>query len=220
MLDLILSRADFGEIVIFLLSALFVVFFTSPIHEFSHGLAAYLLGDNTPKYQGRLTLNPLVHIDPMGAVMIAVFGFGWAKPVQVNLNNFKRPKLGMALTALAGPASNIISAFLILIILKVITVFTDPNFYVVNFFVIAAHINISLAVFNLIPIPPLDGSKILNALLPFKAYYKILKFERYMWIILIFILASNVLSRPLSWLTAHVFNGLAWVVDLPYMYIF
>lgn len=220
MIDLIFSGAEIKEILIFLFSTVFVIFFTLPIHEFSHGLAAYLLGDNTPKYQGRLSLNPLVHLDLFGSIMIALFGFGWAKPVQVNLNNFKKPKLGMAITALAGPLSNLISAFLLIVILKIATMFGDVNYYVIDFFMTAAYINIGLAIFNLIPLPPLDGSKILNSVLPFKIYYKILKYERYMWIILVAILATDVLSYPLTWLSVNIFNGLGTIVDLPFIYIF
>lgn len=220
MLDLIFSGAGIKEIFVFLLSTAFVIFFTLPIHEFSHGLAAHLLGDNTPKYQGRLSLNPLVHLDLFGSIMIALFGFGWAKPVQVNLNNFKKPKLGMAITALAGPLSNVVSAFVLIIVLKVLDVYGVDNYYVIDFFMTAAYINICLAVFNLIPLPPLDGSKILNAVLPFKIYYKILKFEKYMWIILVAILATDILEYPLTWLTVNVFNGLANIVNLPYIYIF
>lgn len=207
MASMLFSGADIRDILIFLLSAIFVVFFTMPIHEFSHGLAAHLLGDRTPKYQGRLTLNPLAHIDPFGAVMIALFGFGWAKPVQVNLNNFKKPKLGMVITALAGPLSNLISAFVLLGVLRILFMFEVINTVVITFFTTAAYINISLAVFNLIPLPPLDGSKILNAVLPFKVYYKILRYERYMWIILVAILATDILSYPLSWLSGNVYNA-------------
>lgn len=220
MVNLIFSHADFKEIMIYLLSGVFVVFFTLPIHEFAHGLTAHLLGDRTPKYQGRLTLNPLAHLDPLGSVLIVLFGFGWAKPVQVNLNNFKKPKLGMAITALAGPLSNIICSLLLIIVLKILDVYGVYNYYVISFFMTAAYINISLAVFNLIPLPPLDGSKILNAVLPFKIYYKILRYERYMWIILIVILATNVLDYPLSWLGVNIFNGLANLVNLPFIYIF
>lgn len=219
MASMLFSGADIKEILIFLLSAVFVVFFTMPIHEFSHGLAAHLLGDRTPKYQGRLTLNPFAHLDPIGAVMIALFGFGWAKPVQVNLNNFKKPKLGMAITALAGPLSNIISAFVLIVVLRILMAFEAVNMVVVTFFATAAYINISLAVFNLIPLPPLDGSKILNAVLPFKVYYKILRYERFMWIILVAILASDILSYPLSWLSVNVFNGLGSIVGLPIQYV-
>ncbi|MBR5773692.1 MAG: site-2 protease family protein, partial [Clostridia bacterium] len=197
-----------------------VVFFTLPVHELSHAFAAYLLGDNTAKYRGRLSLNPLVHLDPLGSVLIVLFGFGWAKPVPVNLNNFKRPKLGMAITSFAGPLSNIISSFVLIIVLKILDVSGVDNYYVIEFFMTAAYINISLAIFNLIPIPPLDGSKILNAVLPFKAYYTILKYERYMWIILIAILATDVLAYPLTWLGVNIFNGLGSIVNLPFYYIF
>ena len=219
MLSILLSDFNITALITYLLSAVFVVFFTMPIHEFAHALTAHLLGDNTAKYQGRLTLNPLAHIDPLGAVMIALVGFGWAKPVQVNLNNFKKPKLGIAITAAAGPITNLICAFLLIVILKVILMFTDLNIIIVEFIMIAAYINVSLAVFNLMPVPPLDGSKILNACLPFRWYYKILQYEGYVRIALLILLATNILSRPLSWLSTTVFNGLCSLVNLPYHFI-
>lgn len=138
-----------------------------PFHEFAHGFVAHKLGDQTQKYKGRLTLNPLAHLDPVGTILILLTGFGWAKPVQVNPYSFKNKSSGMALTALAGPASNIILATFFLIILKVLFVFNfvwkispDIMIGISAFFDILIWGNLGLAVFNLIPIPPLDGSRI------------------------------------------------------------
>lgn len=227
MIDMLFSGVDIREIIIFLLSAVFVVFVTMPIHEFAHAFAANALGDKTPKYQGRLTLNPLAHIDPIGAVLIALVGFGWAKPVQINLNNFKKPKLGMAITAVAGPIANLLCALVLMLIGNtVLTVasladqisFSGAQFvaYLYMFIYNAAFINISLAVFNLIPVPPLDGSKILNAVLPYRIYYKILQYERYVMFAVIAIVFLGVLDVPLSWLSSKVFDGISWLANLPF----
>lgn len=227
MLDMLFSGADIKQIIIFLLSTVFVVFITMPVHEFAHAFAANLLGDNTPKYQGRLTLNPLAHIDPIGAALIALVGFGWAKPVQVNLNNFKRPKLGMAITSIAGPFANLVCAFVLLLVQNGLLTFmyytdsyTEFMIYLYLFIDYAVMINISLAVFNLIPVPPLDGSKILNALLPYRIYYKILQYERYIMLVVMVIVFMGVLDIPLSWLSGKVYSGISWLANLPFGFLY
>ena len=154
-----------------------VVAFT--IHELSHGLMAYALGDSTAKHDGRLTLNPIKHIDPVGFICILLFQFGWAKPVMINTRNLKNPKVDMALIAFAGPLSNFIMAFLSLIGLQIFSpiIFAGPEFL---FYVILQFIwlNIILGIFNLIPIPPLDGSKILGGVLPNRLYMKYMSIGR------------------------------------------
>lgn len=166
------------------------------IHEFSHGYAAYRLGDPTAKAMGRLSLNPLRHLDPIGALCLVFFHFGWAKPVPINPNNFKKPKRDFALTALAGPASNLIlsffSAFFFLLFYTLFSAITFPNAgmlrvaqNVIDFFYIFHLVNLGLALFNLFPLPPLDGSRLLSVILPEKAYFGIMKYERTIYFIML-----------------------------------
>lgn len=204
-LSKILTNGFNTDTMLALFAALFVIFCVSPIHEYAHALTAYKLGDRTAKFQGRLTLNPLAHIDPIGAIMILVVGFGYAKPVPVNMRNFprQRRKLYMGITALAGPLSNLIMALIMTVLycLFLKLFLEDPGDMYYNlciFFRYASVINISLAVFNLIPIPPLDGSRIMNAVLPDKYYYKLMQYERYIMLALFVLIYIGVLDKPLS----------------------
>lgn len=202
------NNFDFFLLISFFLSAVTVIFIGSPIHEFSHALIATNLGDPTPKYTGRTTLNPLAHIDPKGALLILLFGFGWAKPVSVNTRYFRYPKRDMALTALAGPVSNILLAFVFYIGLKLMGYLpnTEFVFYVAYFFRFVVEINISLAVFNLIPIPPLDGSRLLAAFLPDRIYYTLMRYERYFFFAIILLLFSDVLDYPIAFLQNAIYR--------------
>ncbi len=155
---------------------LIILFACLPIHEFCHAFAAYKLGDDTAKRNGRLTLNPLRHLDIMGSLMLLMFGFGYAKPVPVNIRNFKRPKRDFAITAIAGPASNFLLSVICVMVCKYAGAHLSSFAAFALFY--AACVNMALCVFNLIPIPPLDGSRILMAFLPNAAYNKILQNER------------------------------------------
>lgn len=222
---LLSGNIDFISVIIYILSSLAVIFLTLPVHEFAHGFAATKLGDPTPRYQGRMTLNPFAHIDWIGAACILLFGFGWAKPVQVNSNNFRNPKRDMAVTALAGPLSNLIVAFAALLINNILSLIAIKTlvsafYYIGFFFYYIALINVSLAVFNLIPIPPLDGSRLLSALLPYRYYYALMRYERYIFFGLIALLWIGVLDIPLNFLSGAVMSFLKSIAGLPFKLIF
>lgn len=207
------------EMLVGVLSSLFVVFCTLPVHEFAHAFVADAMGDRTARMNGRLTMNPFAHLDPWGCLMIVLVGFGYARPVPVNMRNFKNPKAGMAVVALAGPLSNLLMALLFLVCRHACVVFGTGTFMQLLgvFFYYAAYINVSLAVFNLLPIPPLDGSRIATALIPNKYYYKIMQYERYIMIALFVLLLTGVLTTPLSYLSSAVFNGLFNLSALPFL---
>lgn len=195
-------------ILVYLMHAL-VLLTAFPIHEFAHGYAAYKMGDNTAKYQGRLTINPFAHMDLWGTIMMLLVGFGWAKPVPINPNNFKNRKVGMALTALAGPMSNFLMAYIAMILCKIVMYTTTLEgvsyqiFYMLYYVVV---LNLGLAVFNLLPIPPLDGSRIFNVFLKEETYFKIMRYEQLIFIVLILVMQVGLLSGPLSTLRNGAFN--------------
>ena len=151
-------------------------------HELAHGLVAYWLGDDTAKRAGRLTLNPLDHLDPLGTLCMIFFGFGWAKPVPVNTSRFRHRKVGMALTALAGPLANFLLSFVLILIALLMQTLAPANQILLalsRFFIQTGQLSVCLGVFNLIPIPPLDGSKVLAMFLPNSAYGQLMRYERY-----------------------------------------
>lgn len=172
-------------------------------HELAHGLTAYALGDDTAKREGRLTLNPLKHIDPIGFLAMLIFKFGWAKPVPINPLNFKKRKRDTILVSLAGPISNFFLAILVVIILKSNIV---RNYLLTQMLVITLWYNIMLGIFNLLPFPPLDGSKIVASLLPDRIEYFFYRYERYFYIILILMIYTNMIDRILSPMIYLVLN--------------
>lgn len=167
-------------------------------HEMAHGYVSYWLGDPTPKEYGRLSLNPLKHIDPVGILCLIFFRVGWAKPVMINPKYYKNEKWGIALVSLAGPLMNFLLAFISIFFMVLIAKFSSIIFltkYLSTFLLQLAVINIGLGVFNLIPIPPLDGSKIIGAILPEEAYYQYMKYQKYGTIfMLIIIVLFNILA--------------------------
>lgn len=200
------NAVDFGSLRDILLRVA-AVFLCLTIHETCHGLAAYALGDPTAKRAHRLSLNPLRHIDWLGLLMMVVAGFGWAKPVPVNPNYFKKPKQGMAVTALAGPVSNLLLAILLLLIARGVYIraaltgsFSATWF---AFLLDTASLSVGLGLFNLVPIPPLDGSKVLAVLLPDRAYDWLMRYERFGMLVLVMVISvgigSNALDNAIRW---------------------
>ncbi len=202
-----------------------IILISLPVHEMAHAWAAHKLGDPTARNFGRITLNPLKHFDLIGFLCMLFFRFGWAKPVPINARNFKKPRRDMALSALAGPVSNLLLAFLGVILFNVAYLIlanmefsTERTLMIANvtleFFLLFAYLNINLALFNLIPVPPLDGSRILYIVLPPKWYFGVMKYERYITLIIFALLWLGVLSEPLSMLSSLVFNGMNFIVNL------
>ncbi|MDR1927594.1 MAG: site-2 protease family protein [Oscillospiraceae bacterium] len=215
------SEMNMADLLLHLAAVCFIVFCTLPVHEAAHAWMAKKLGDNTAWMHGRLTLNPMKHIDWMGALLILLVGFGYAKPVPVNPRNFNNPKRDMALVALAGPVSNLMMGLVLCFLstaLYVVAGRLGSEFisFVSSFFYSAAFINVSLAVFNLIPIPPLDGSRILNVLLPDRLYWKVMRYEGYLRIGILLLLLLGVLTAPLMWLTNLIMSGFFAVTALPF----
>lgn len=191
-----------------------IIFLVIPIHEYAHAWAATKMGDDTPTYQGRLTLNPLAHIDPIGAICIFFTGFGWGRPVQVNPVKFKKYRKGMALTAAAGPIMNIIIGLIGIIFYKIsfallITHTSEALEWVCTIFKYFTLINVGLAAFNLIPVPPLDGSKILAYFTPPKWDKFIRENQLYISLGFLLLLVTGALDKPLGW----VQNGMFWIMD-------
>lgn len=208
----------FTNIIFTIIPALICITF----HELSHGYVAYKLGDNTAKSQGRLTINPIKHIDIIGLLMIIFFKFGWAKPVPVNMMNFKNPKRGMAVTALAGPVSNLVLAVFVTFLYGILYRFLIPSstgITILNMIQTTATISVALAIFNIIPIPPLDGSKILFSLIPDQQYYKLMRYERYGMIILLALVYTGVLGTPLGNAISFMIDKLSYVADAAYRLI-
>ena len=218
-----------------LLLSLPVIFLALCVHEVAHGFVANKLGDPTAKNLGRLTLNPLKHLDPIGFLSMVMFGYGWAKPVPINTRHFKKPRAGMALCAAAGPISNIVMALIFTAIMKIFTLVlplipTTTLFAqnVVSFTAMmlsaGVFLNLSYAVFNLIPIPPLDGSKILYMFLPAKIYMKVVQFERYIYFVLLALVIFGAIGYILYFVVVPTMFLLSLIFQIDFtilaMYLF
>ena len=215
------GSVNFSSLLATILASLVVIFLILPLHELAHGWVAYRLGDRTAKYSGRLTLNPLAHLDPMGALSLLLFGIGWAKPVPVDSRNFKNPKTGMAVTAAAGPLSNLLAALVGAVLWHVANLgfgFPRAGFgaLIIQFLAYYITINISLAIFNLIPIPPFDGFRIVSMFLSNRFLYKISQYERYGMFLVFLLLLTGVLDTPLSICNSFVTRGILWLAGLPF----
>ncbi len=216
-----LANFDFVQLGLLMLSAAATLVCLTA-HELCHGLAAYLLGDPTAKRSGRLTLNPLAHLDWMGFGLMLVAHVGWAKPVPVDVRHFKKPKRDMALTAAAGPLSNFLLALLSLL-LGTLLLSLDARWsgmaWVILFLCYVAVLSVGLGLFNLIPIPPLDGSKLLFSVLPDRAYYSYLRYERYLLFLVLALAWFGFFSGPLSGLMGWVLRHMCTLTRFPFAYI-
>lgn len=206
-----LFNFDFMEL-LYRLPAVFIGF---SFHEYGHALVAYMMGDNTAKNTGRLTLDPMAHVDPMGLLMLILFKFGWAKPVPINPSNFKKRKQGITLVSLAGPFMNFLIAIVTLLIYVLLFFKLGLESIVLNRVIINIYfINIGLGVFNLIPLPPLDGSKILAGILPSKVEYRFYKYEQYSYLLLLILIFTNTIDYILNPMFYYAQLAIASVVSL------
>ncbi len=218
-----LANFDFVYLGLLVLSAVAVLLCLT-VHELCHGLAAYLLGDPTAKRAGRLTLSPLAHIDWLGFALMLVARVGWAKPVPVDIRSFKHPKRDMAITAAAGPLSNFVLALVSLLLGSLVLTLNGGRHngaaeWVLFFLCSVAVMSVGLGLFNLIPIPPLDGSKLLFSVLPDRLYYGYLRCERYLLLVVVALAWFGFFSGPLGAVMGWVLERLCVLTRFPYMYI-
>lgn len=222
-----LGGGDMQSYIISMLLSLPIIFLSLSVHETAHGYAAYRLGDPTAKSLGRLTLNPFKHLDPVGFVCMLLAGFGWANPVPVNSRYFKKPRRDIALVGFAGPLSNLLLAIIFLLLLRFVgfgflanlTVTTELQFNLVYFAILflyyGVYMNITLAIFNLLPVPPLDGSRIFYVFLPPRAYYKVMQHQRVITLVVMALLLLGPLSALVNFLSTLILKGMFALVGMP-----
>ncbi len=229
-----ITQADIMQFLV----RMFIILLILPLHEFAHAWTAHKLGDDTASYQGRLTLNPLAHVDPIGALLLLLTGFGWAKPVPIDPTRFNRKhsiRFGMAVTAAAGPISNLLAAAVGMIVLRFYTISSMYQQYLqdyisleavsnapeiaYNFIYYFVIINIGLAVFNLIPVPPLDGSKIIGYVTPVSVDRWFARNQQIVRIVFLVLVFTGLLGYPLSWLSTQVYRFLYWATNwIPFFF--
>ena len=224
MLRNLLAGGDTKTFIIQILLSLPIILLSLSVHETAHAIAANKLGDPTAKNLGRITLNPIKHLDPIGFLCMLLCGFGWANPVPINSRYFKNPRRDMAISAAAGPISNVILAFIFALLLKLSYVVLPSMIttqsalelasILVTFLSIGVSLNITLAVFNLLPVPPLDGSRMLYVFLPPKQYFGVMKYERYISLGIMVLLLIGVLDPVISFASNKIANLIFLVVGL------
>ena len=222
-----LGGGDLPSYVIGILLSLPIVFLSLSVHETAHGYAAYRLGDPTARNLGRLTLNPLKHLDPVGFVCMLLAGFGWANPVPINSRYFRKPRRDIAIVGVAGPLSNLLLAVVFLLLLRFVgfgwlatlTFETELQFnlayFTVLFLYYGVYMNVTLAVFNLLPVSPLDGSRIFYVFLPPRLYYKVMQHERTITLVVLALLLLGPLSSLINLISSLIIKGLFTLVGMP-----
>ena len=217
----LLHHMDWLSMLLFVMSGVACLICLT-VHELSHGLAAYKLGDPTAKLNGRLTLNPLSHVDWIGLFLLLAVGVGWAKPVPVDPRNFREPRKGMAMTALAGPLSNFVLALVSLGIGSLLFHFgptSQPVAYILLFLCQLSVLNVGLGLFNLIPIPPLDGSRVVEMFLPERAHRWVIRYERYLIVAVVLLAWMGFFGGPLYRAMAWVLRGMCEITQFPFALI-
>ena len=224
MLRNLLAGGDTKTFIIQILLSLPIILLSLSVHETAHAIAANKLGDPTAKNLGRITLNPVKHLDPIGFICMLLCGFGWANPVPINSRYFKNPRRDMAISAAAGPISNVLLAFIFALLLKISyavlpgMITTEASLelarILVMFLSIGVSLNITLAVFNLLPVPPLDGSRMLYVVLPPKQYFGVMKYERYISLGIMVLLLIGVLDPIISFASNKIANVIFLIVGL------